>query len=182
MNPNDDEKVTGAESGLGHDPLEWLDDNEDVMEITVEANESAPQTKVAEASETEVLASEGAEPETPEHLPTEAAPDGAAEISSFTFENHKAVLKLPEKLVVQIIEPLHSEWRTLLYDAPQSLDVDASEVKYIDAAGLQLFYVLFKQMSAKGIDVAILNVNDELKRHFRLFGLEGLFAPRIHAA
>ena len=175
MNPNDDEKVTGAESGLGHDPLEWLDDNEDVMEITVEANESAPQTKVAEASE-------GAEPETPEHLPTEAAPDGAAEISSFTFENQKAVLKLPEKLVVQIIEPLHSEWRTLLYDAPQSLDVDASEVKYIDAAGLQLVYVLFKQMSAKGIDVAILNVNDELKRHFSLFGLEDFFAPRIHAA
>ena len=186
MNPNDDEKVTGAESGLGHDPLEWLDDDEDATEIKAEANESEPQAEVADASVPEVEASmpetSEPEPEVPEPATTEMASGRTTENSSFTFENHKAVLKLPEKLVVQIIEPLHSEWKTLLYDLPQSLEVDASLVKDIDAAGMQLFYALIQQMVLNGADVAIFNVNTALERHFRLFGLEDFFASHIHAA
>jgi len=104
------------------------------------------------------------------------------ETQSFRYENHKAILSLPEKLSVQIIEPLHSEWKTLLYDLPQSLEVDASLVKEVDAAGLQLLYALLQQMVIKGSDVEVVNADKVMQQHFALFGLKDFFAQHTPAA
>lgn len=203
---NDDEKQsvaqenTGVPEGLGHDPLEWLQDDEDdmVAEVSASSENASSEPPAAEVPEqapepAEVDAAITAETETPAveaeapmveaevSTASESKPDASAH-QSFTFDNHKAILTLPEKLTVQIIEPLHSEWKTLLYDLPQSLEVDASQVKDVDAAGMQLFYALVQQMVFKGSDVEILNVQPALKRHFDLFGLEEFFSQHIHAA
>ena len=177
--------------GLGHDPLEWLqeDDEPAVVEAAGESN-AEPQPVAASpevtaeaepAAETE-SASETTATEVPEPSPAAETSTSASDNQSFAYDNHKAILTLPEKLTVHIIEPLHSEWKTLLYDLPQSLEVDASGVRDVDAAGMQLFYALVQQMVFKGSDVVILNVQPSLKRHFDLFGLEAFFAQYIHAA
>lgn len=178
MNENDDEQQTqsASGSGLGHDPLEWLQDDEDVTTVEAEVSSSVPAPAAGES----VAASEPQIDPEPAEVTQESI--SGSENQSYTFDNHKAILKLPEKLTVQIIEPLHSEWKTLLYDLPQSLEVDASNVKDIDAAGMQLFYALVQQMIIKGSDVAIINVEASLQRHFSLFGLDGFFAQYTHAA
>lgn len=192
MSNNDD--IIGTPEGLGHDPLEWLQDDEDDVSASEGVsdqeerpnNVDAADANKAETAIPEVDCDQGTSAGKPEAMsepesqpqPSETASDN----QSFTFDNHKAILTLPEKLTVQIIEPLHSEWKTLLYDLPQSLEIDASKVKDIDAAGMQLFYALVQQMVFKGSDVVILNVPASLKRHFELFGLDEFFTQFIHAA
>lgn len=186
MNENDDDQqaqlASDPNSGLGHDPLEWLQEDDEVTKVETEVTSSA--SLPSESVRAEPIAESQPEPQQPEPQTAEVAPVNASvpENQSYTFDNHKAILKLPEKLTVQIIEPLHSEWKTLLYDIPQSLEVDASKVKDIDAAGMQLFYALVQQMVIKGSDVAIINVGGSLQRHFRLFGLDDFFAQYTHAA
>ena len=199
MNNNDDEQQMpmSDNSGLGHDPLEWLQEDEDnevlaVTEQQVESSLPEPEMSAAQDATAESDDPAAQEPEIeesfpqtePEEVPEMQSPqqESSSEAQSFRFENHKAILTLPEKLTVQIIEPLHSEWKILLYDLPQSLEVDASKVKDIDAAGLQLFYALVQQIAFKGSDVAILKVEPSLQRHFKLFGLESFFEQYIHAA
>ena len=181
--------------GLGHDPLEWLQEDEEdcTTNTATDAELNIASQPVTAASE---VAAETEEPAVPEFQSQEATPESvdsfaasasetpisASDNQSFTYDNHKANLILPEKLTVQIIEPLHSEWKTLLYDLPQSLEVDASKVKDVDAAGMQLFYALIQQMVFKGSDVVILKVQPSLKRHFDLFGLDDFFTQYIHAA
>jgi len=184
MNENDDDEQTQTASGLGHDPLEWLQEDDEVTKVEAETVASAP---VPTESAPSAVLQPAAEPQVQPQIESEATeiaqqPESGSDNQRYTLDNHKAILKIPEKLTVQIIEPLHGEWKTLLYDLPQSLEVDAGKVKDIDAAGMQLFYALVQQMVVKGSDVAIINVEPSLQMHFKLFGLDEFFGQYTHAA
>jgi len=211
--PDNDESIDIP--GMGHDPLEWLmEDDEAPLETPVSETaksaddelptvDSAPPEETTTETDEEVTApvSEASSDTPPEdrevlvsaeaatEVPNATAREGSSgsdnrhsDAQSFVYENHKAILTLPEKLSVQIIEPMHSEWKTLLYDLPQSLEVDASQLKDIDAAGMQLFYALVQQIAFKGADVVILNVTPALQQRFDNFGLHTFFAQYVHAA
>lgn len=184
---NDSDKpVSGSPlEGLGHDPLEWLQEEDD--EQATESVGDAPPTEVHESSSENPEPQRQASAEVPDDTPgsrgaetPKMVDDGGKQ--SLSIDNHKAIIRLPEKLSVQIVEPLHTEWKTLFYDLPQSLEIDATEVKDADAAGIQLLYVLVKQMSIKGCDVVVLNVHHDLNRYIKVTGLEEFFIPFVHAA
>lgn len=193
MSNNDDD--LDLESGLGHDPLEWLQDDEEVgaieqPEVENAAGEEQATPVTAETAE-QVTASddsqsaqeaEEATPEIPESAPAVAESTSSSSQQSFRYENHKAFLTVPEKLAIQIIEPMHSEWKTLLYDLPQSIEIDASNTKEVDTAGLQLLYSIVQQLAFKGSDVVIVAIHPALQRQITLFGLSDFFAQYEHAA
>ncbi|BDX08384.1 STAS domain-containing protein [Planctobacterium marinum] len=197
MSNNDDD--LDLESGLGHDPLEWLQDDEDAN-ATVPTDVSESKTAPAPEPETTAAAAEQSEPSSPpetdnvlpepvplpdtDNTSEPEAPAAAAEQSqqSFRYENHKAYLTVPEKLAIQVIEPMHSEWKTLLYDLPQSIEIDAGNTKEVDTAGLQLFYSIVQQLAFKGSDVVIVAMHPALQRQITLFGLSDFFAQYQHAA
>ena len=199
MSNNDDD--LDLESGLGHDPLEWLQDDEEPTaaaqpETAEPQAQSEPTLTAAEptATEAEPTSLSQSDNELPEPAPlpdstdsqtTESVPASAVaeqNQQSFRYENHKAFLTVPEKLAIQVIEPMHSEWKTLLYDLPQSIEIDASNTKEVDAAGLQLFYSIVQQLAFKGSDVVIVAVHPVLQRQITLFGLSDFFAQYQHAA
>ena len=194
-NDNNDSPVGSPPEGLGHDPLEWLQDDEDQDDEDIESSEASvpseeePQvvaeqpTAMSETPDEAELATPVIEEPTTDSSSTSApAASTDNENQSLTIDNHKATIVLPEKLSVQIVEPLHTEWKTLFYDLPQSLEIDAGAVKDVDAAGMQLLYVLVQQMSYKGCDVVVLNVHHNLQRFFKVAGLNDFFSQYVHAA
>lgn len=174
------------EAGLGHDPLEWLQDDDPAGDEQA-GNDSAgaPQTEDAppvvsseapnRQEEQGMLPEPGPEPEAP-------AVEQEQPKQSFRYENHKAFLNVPEKLSVQVVEPMHSEWKSLVYDVPLSMEIDASLTSDVDTAGLQLFYALVQQLAFKGCDVTIVAMHPYLKRQITLFGLTEFFAQYEQAA
>lgn len=189
-------------SRLGHDPLEWLqEDDSDEPNAEVEAPKSVveqpPKPETAEGPEAEIVSA--AEPkmsEIPEAPPepeaeVELAQDVEVEVnaseppaesSSLQIDNHKAAIVLPERLTVHVVETLHSEWKVLFYDIPQHLEISAQDVHDIDAAGMQLLYIMVQQLAFKGCDIEITGVHHNLQRNFNLVGLNDFFANYIVAA
>lgn len=193
-NDSDSPMSATPPDGMGHDPLEWLQEDED--EVASETVSESPSVDTASTEPTESASAETIE-DNPEPVVDTAQPEQAVPIlevqtkdrtpddnssQSLTIDNHKAIIRLPEKLSVQIIEPLHTEWKTLFYDLPQSLEIDAGALKDLDAAGMQLLYVLVQQMSFKGCDVVVTNVHANLQRYVKVAGLEEFFTQFVLAA
>lgn len=194
--------IEDDDSRLGHDPLEWLqEDDSDEPNAEVEAPkpvaEQPPEPETAEEPEAEIVTA--AEPEMSE-IPEASsepeaevevaqdvevemnAPEPPAESSSLQIDNHKAAIVLPERLTVHVVETLHSEWKVLFYDIPQQLEINAQDVHDIDAAGMQLLYIMVQQLAFKGCDIEITNVHHNLQRNFNLAGLNDFFANYVVAA
>lgn len=193
--------IEDDDSRLGHDPLEWLqEDDAEASPAQVETPDSVAQEPAPEASapaqvESEIVsAAETHVPEmSPESVdeiemedsPTEnqaSASELPADPSSIQIDNHKAAIMLPERLTVHVVETLHSEWKVLFYDIPQQLEINAQDVHDIDAAGMQLLYIMVQQLAFKGCDIEITNVHHNLQRNFNLAGLNDFFANYVVAA
>lgn len=162
MTEKEDNTENEAEIGLGHDPLEWLQDDEEPQEADIEQSESSPESTAAEKEEPE--------------------PESETEYTSFRIEGDTCYLAVPEKLTIHIVEALHSEWCALLNELPKALQVDAGDTVDADAAGVQLLFALLKQMAFKGVDVQVVAIHPTMLQFLATAGLTDFFAQYQQSA
>lgn len=176
------------ETRLGHDPLEWLEDDELEASLTdeepsanaVPSAEKEPLADQAPATEEEVAATESSEEEVVA-ASSEIDPEPTEAVSS--MQEAEVEVQLPEKLMIQAVEELHRQWLPLVDNGNlEKLTIEGSQVKEVDAAGVQLLFALVQDVSGRGCTVSLVGIDENLKRHLQLAGLEDYFGPFIHAA
>lgn len=181
------QKNHDEESRLGHDPLEWLEDDEleaqdDSNEVVNEQPSPAPEIKQDTSSPSDSEEEETL-PEISAKDSSQSDPQDAFTVSKFKQNDHTGKLFLPNRLMVQSIESLHKEWLLLSeIDNLKELNIDASQVEEIDAAGLQLLFVLIRQLTSNGCQVVLEDVPDKLDNAFVQAGLADYFKAFVHAA
>ncbi len=80
------------------------------------------------------------------------------------------MLILPNSLLIYNVVDIHSQLRELLNSNSEALELDASEVQELDAAGVQLLCSLVKTCEANGIELAVKNCSDSYLNAITLFG------------
>ncbi len=63
----------------------------------------------------------------------------------------------------------------LIENANKVITLDCTQLEYISSSGLRLFLTLRKETTAKGGQVIIENINDEIKKVFMMTGFFNLF-------
>lgn len=209
------------ESRLGHDPLEWLE--EDIANLTSDEEDTDASGQHLESTPTEEHSPAlsdlpEAEPElelkaqapqldaepqlaqedsvdAPENnhsqdaemeLNTETGPSSAASnelIPGFSLSKTDGKLTLPERLSVQVAEATHQDWLQILEISDlYSLQIDATRLNELDAAGLQLLFAFSQSLAKQSTKVTLINVPDSIQIIFTLAGLETFFTPLMEAA
>ena len=67
------------------------------------------------------------------------------------------------------------EFGVLMENAEQDITINCTELKYISSSGLRLFLMLRKETTAKGGQLKILNINDDIREVFKITGFLNLF-------
>jgi len=209
------------ESRLGHDPLEWLE--EDIANLTSDEEDTeAPEQHLESAPPEENSPALSAPLEAEPELELEAqepqldvepqlaqedsldAPDtnnaqdvemeqnaetgqsSAASnelIPGFSLSKTDGKLALPERLSVQVAETTHQDWLQILEISDlYSLQIDATRLNELDAAGLQLLFAFSQSLEKQSTKVTLINVTDSIQSIFTLAGLETFFTPLMEAA
>jgi len=208
------------ESRLGHDPLEWLE--EDIANLTSDEEdteapeqhlESAPPEENSQAPSAlpEAEAEPELELEAQEPLVAQVAQDDSvastennhtqdAEIEQnaetgqssaasnelipgFSLSKTDGKLTLPERLSVQVAETTHQDWLQILEISDlYSLQIDATRLNELDAAGLQLLFAFSQSLEKQSTKVTLINVTNSIQSIFTLAGLETFFTPLMEAA
>lgn len=70
------------------------------------------------------------------------------------------------------------EMTPLFDNAEQEIILDCADLQYIASSGLRLFLMLRKASAAKGGNVIIENVNEEIRKVFEVTGFLSLFEIR----
>lgn len=168
-----------SESRLGHDPLEWLEDDE-ISESQPTSTETSSDTSSESDDTHDIHATDSAEQEASEPAQIES---NESNIPGLSLDGNSGEFTLPDKLMVQIAEDFHQHLCaiTQLEDLTE-LKILAGEVDDIDTAGLQLLYALTKQLSSAGCNVTIEDVPEDLEKIFTLAGLAKYFRAFTHAA
>ena len=63
----------------------------------------------------------------------------------------------------------------LLENADKEITLDCSGLEYISSSGLRLLLTIRKEASAKGGNVIVKNINDDIKKVFMMTGFYNLF-------
>ena len=156
-----------SSGGLGHDPLEWLEED------TTADEEATPLDASAEPDTLEQAQAEQAEePDESAAVASETSAEAAADNPASDVSD--GMIKLPETLAINKCEALHQSWRTLLEDASKPILIDASGLEQFDTAGLQLLVSLIKSAKAKKQPISFEGASDALTQRFASFGLETL--------
>jgi len=73
---------------------------------------------------------------------------------------------------------LATELDPLLEKADKDIELDCSELDYISSSGLRIFLTIRKASVAKNGKLVVTNINDEIKKVFRMTGFSNLFEIR----
>ena len=68
------------------------------------------------------------------------------------------------------------ELQQVLDIADKSLVMDCSELEYISSAGLRFFMRLKRETEAKGGNIRIINMNEDVEDIFRMSGFHNIFS------
>lgn len=85
-------------------------------------------------------------------------------------------MKLPESLDIEAATDLQKALIDALGD-DQPLQLDASEVRHVDAAGLQLLLAAQRDFRKRQLDLNLLQPTAMLQQSIRAAGLETQFKP-----
>lgn len=154
------------DSKLGHDPLDWL--KEDNSEAAQEVSNSTEND--ADSIEEESIASADTEKsEALEESDTELATSKQEQDDTQLFEGGLTVAQMEalKPNVVSVIDALPdgAEW-----------SVDFSHVTQIDSSGYQLMISLLNACEAKQVTVCLLGLTQEVKSQLELLGDQRLLA------
>ncbi len=187
-------KNQDPESRLGHDPLEWLEEElseEQEHDNTLENNGLSKDAPAQASAQSTTSTPEPAVVQEPsineesidQESPTTDSNTPQDSINRFVIENGIGRLALPERLMVQIAEDFHTDLCAIAkLEELQQIKLDASEVVDIDTAGLQLLYAFTKQLSSTGCQITIEAVPENLEDIFSIAGLTSYFKAFTHAA
>jgi len=138
------------ESLIGYDPLAWMNEDEDSeVEAKVETPEAATSEAVSEVTTLEREVQEETIATPISEVATEATEIAAPEVPAIEeeLELTKPEISLDSTLNIQNVSVLYDLLLKTLEDH-STIELDASAVKMVDTATLQLFVVL-KQESIK---------------------------------
>ena len=84
---------------------------------------------------------------------------------------------------MQVAEATHQDWLQILEISDlYSLQIDATRLNELDAAGLQLLFAFSQSLAKQSTKVTLINVPDSIQTIFTLAGLETFFTPLMEAA
>ena len=63
----------------------------------------------------------------------------------------------------------------LLENADKAITLDCKDLEYISSSGLRLFLTIRKEVAAKGGNITIENINEDIKKVFMMTGFFNLF-------
>ncbi|MES0372564.1 MAG: STAS domain-containing protein [Mariprofundaceae bacterium] len=169
-------KRRGAPTALGHDPLAWIDSEENIEEAQVQLDEvlddaekavSAENSAEQEAEEPEEKAAEQdasvAEKETSDEVET-ASQDEPAD------ESGPQTVLLEESLGIAQVEGFHKTLLSTLNSATE-VEIDVVGLQQIDAAGVQLLYAFVLDAGKRDISVSWKSTSEALARSAEQLGL-----------
>lgn len=90
-------------------------------------------------------------------------------------EENKVVAQLKGRLDTAAAAQFSNDIATLSQQADKEITLDCSELEFISSSGLRLFLTLRKATMAKGGNVTVKNVSDEIKQVFAITGFTSLF-------
>ncbi|XOV79804.1 MAG: STAS domain-containing protein [Aestuariibacter sp.] len=151
-----------GDTRLGHDPLEWL--QEDECEVEPTGSETAPPS---------------AQHTPPQESPAALDEQVGAESDS---EAQDICIDLPEKMTVQVTESLQQDWLVIIRSKPENVVLNAEHLIDADAAGVQLLFAFVLQLNSQGSKLCIVNVSEHITRTLGLAGMSEFFAKYIDAA
>lgn len=174
-----------SDSRLGHDPLEWLEDDENELTADPKQESISPAESEKIEAEPETPAIEESTAQAEETIGQKAVESSATDGSSETTASPvlaEGILKLPEKVTVQVVESLHQEWQAILLGKPEHLFLDAENLMDADAAGIQLLFAFVHQLEYQGCRVELHSVSEHVQKLFGFAGMTDFFEKAINAA
>lgn len=173
-------KTQDKESRLGHDPLEWLQD--DIANLTNEVSEQESTDDTPAESDLSLPQDSANAEQDNESTHTTPTFDNEL-IPGFKLSKTDGTLILPARLTVHVAETLHQDWLQILDIADMyALQIDAEKLTELDAAGLQLLVAFSRSLQAQSTKVTLINVSENIATVFQLTGLETWFQPLMEAA
>lgn len=190
------------ESRLGHDPLEWLEDdiiNSNSDENQADHPETITETNLASVTEAQEASAPDTNdtstvppPQTPtaEHCEsastqsvpeqTPLSPSKTEIITGFKLNKTEGKLTLPKRLSVQISEEVHQDWEQILDITDlHTLQINAEQLAELDTAGLQLLFSFSKTLELQSTKVTLTNIPNNILNIFKLAGLDTFFTARM---
>jgi anti-anti-sigma regulatory factor len=86
-----------------------------------------------------------------------------------------AEFSLPEALGIAQVHALHEQLELMMNDETiEDINIDASAVQRVDAAGVQLLYVLNKTAADRSLKIHWCNISNKLARAISIMGVAPL--------
>ena len=180
-------KHHNPENRLGHDPLEWLDANNESAEPSEDASGSEVSNAAkSNADENIVQKSQEQESHDQENLdnPSALSSDSnpPATLEHFVMQNQRGTYTLPQRLIVQQAERLHADFCHIVkMTSLDHLIVDASKVEDADTTGVQLLYALVQHMQKNQKHVEMRATSAQLNALLKVAGVAEFFENNAHA-
>lgn len=162
-------KKRGTPATLGHDPLAWIDSEENIEEAEVQLDE------VLDDAEEAVSAENSAEQEVEEPEEKAAEQDASDEVETASQdepadESGPQTVLLEESLGIAQVEDFHKTLLSTLNSATE-VEIDVTGLQQIDAAGVQLLYVFILDAGKRDINVSWKSTSEALERSAEQLGL-----------
>lgn len=166
-----------APTALGHDPLAWIDSEENIEEAEVQLDEVLSDTEEnlsAKASTEQEI--EEPEEKAAEQQDASVAEDGASDevepLPEDEPENESGpqTLSLEESLGIAQVEGFHKTLLSTL-NSGHEVEIDAAGVQQIDAAGVQLLYAFVHDARGRGLSVSWKSTSEALEKSAEQLGL-----------
>ena len=93
-------------------------------------------------------------------------------------ENKVTTVHFAGRLDTPASQEVAKELEPLLEDASGTIILDCKELNYISSSGLRIFLTLRKAAAAKGGEVIVQDINDDIRQVFMMTGFLNLFEVR----
>lgn len=97
---------------------------------------------------------------------------------NITEENNELRAVFEGRLDTPASVKAQQEIAPLLENADKTIIIDCKDLNYISSSGLRLFLTIRKEAGAKGGNVIIENINEEIRKVFMMTGFFNLFEIR----
>jgi anti-anti-sigma regulatory factor len=163
-----------AVSRLGHDPLDFLDNDEFVEELTSPENNDMQSENEVNNEKTDVehsiIADEPVAIEKTEPVDEQQASETVEEQNTSSAEEINAVktdditsLVLPSVCNISSVSEIHAQMKTFLYSNDDTINIQAGQVDSIDTAALQLLTSFDAMVKAQGKTILWQSSSDKFK-------------------
>lgn len=90
-------------------------------------------------------------------------------------QNNEVTARLIGRLDTPASQDIAPDVQTLLEEAGRTIILDCKEMSYISSSGLRIFLTIRKAAAAKGGNVIVRDINNDIRQVFMMTGFLNLF-------